>query len=116
MKNIPLTHNKGEKMRTSNENPNNRLFKPSVVFYYMVCGVDDGHGRRTVERTLVRTNRKDALICFNKMELETFKVHSELTRQRNHREYVSLFEVSGQTKYGLPSFKHKLLKTRLSSL
>lgn len=103
-------------MRTSNENPNNRLFKPTVVFFYMVCGVDNGHGGRTVERTLVRTSRKDAMTCFNKMELQTFKVLSERTRQRNHREYVSLYEVGGQARYGLPSFKHKLLKTRLASV
>lgn len=103
-------------MRTSNENPNNRLFKPTVVFFYMVCGVDDGHGGRSVERTLVRTSRKDALICFNKMELESFKTFSERTRQRNRRQYVSLYEVDGQTRYGLPSFKHKLLKTRLASV
>lgn len=86
-------------MRTSEQNME-WMRRPTVKFFYVVIGTKDDHGKLSVEKVNVYTNRRSADRRFNLVGLS----------DRNC--FVSLYEVDGRTKYASPEFKASHTKIR----
>jgi hypothetical protein len=87
-------------MRTSEQNLN-WINRPTVTFYEIVIGRRDTHGKDSVRRILVDTNRKNALARFDQINV------------RWCRDFVRLYHVDSRTAYGKPEFKATLVRERV---
>ena len=86
-------------MRTSFQNMD-WINRPTVKFHYVVIGTKDTHGKLSVHTVNVYTNKRAAMRRFRMADLD------------DSREFISIYEVNGRTKYASPEFKASQPKTR----
>ena len=74
--------------------------RPTATFYYVVRGWRDNHGKDRVTQVDLRTNRRDAIALFRKVE------------KWDNKDFIRLYAVDGRTTHANPDFSARLLKTR----